>query len=97
MAVVFFQKWGKETHFNVNKHILQDYFKSLQIVDLYAFTYILIFLFQVLDATNTTRQRRKLLVEHVKNQHKFKIFFVESICDDPTIIEANILVSLYRR
>ena len=45
----------------------------------------------VLDATNTTRQRRKLLVEHVKNQHKFKIFFVESICDDPTIIEANIL------
>lgn len=45
----------------------------------------------VLDATNTTRERRKLLVEIIHKKHNFRLFFVESICDDPTIIEANIL------
>ncbi|KAK3104001.1 hypothetical protein FSP39_023557 [Pinctada imbricata] len=45
----------------------------------------------VLDATNTTRERRKLLVDVIHKKHKFKLFFVESICDDPKIIEANIL------
>ncbi|XP_071178026.1 6-phosphofructo-2-kinase/fructose-2,6-bisphosphatase-like isoform X3 [Mytilus edulis] len=45
----------------------------------------------VLDATNTTRARRRLLVDLIKEKHKFKIFFVESICNDPTIIEANIV------
>ncbi|KAL5014047.1 hypothetical protein ScPMuIL_008317 [Solemya velum] len=45
----------------------------------------------VVDATNTTRERRRLLVDyiHVKNNHK--LFFVESVCEDPKIIEANIL------
>lgn len=96
MAGLFFFYLGR-------KHILMlintscKTFKSLQIVDLQAFTYIFIFLLQVLDATNTTRERRNLLVEHVKDKHKFKIFFVESICDDPNIIEANILVSLYSK
>ena len=34
------------------------------------------------------------MVERIKERHRFKIFFVESICDDPKIIEANILVSI---
>ncbi|KAL3853720.1 hypothetical protein ACJMK2_017238 [Sinanodonta woodiana] len=45
----------------------------------------------VVDATNTTRDRRKLLVELICENNNFKLFFVESICDDPEIIEANIL------
>ncbi|XP_056001487.1 6-phosphofructo-2-kinase/fructose-2,6-bisphosphatase 1-like isoform X6 [Ostrea edulis] len=45
----------------------------------------------VLDATNTTRERRKLLFDIIQVQYKFKLFFVESICDDPTIVEANVL------
>jgi predicted kinase len=48
----------------------------------------------VIDATNTTMERRRILVEECTTKHQFKLFFVESICDDPTIIEANILVSL---
>ena len=49
---------------------------------------------QVIDATNTTRSRRKMLRELITEEHNFRLFFIESICDDPAIIEANILVSL---
>lgn len=45
----------------------------------------------VVDATNTTRERRKLLFDIIQVKHKFKLFFIESICDDPTIVEANVL------
>jgi 6-phosphofructo-2-kinase/fructose-2,6-biphosphatase 2 len=45
----------------------------------------------VFDATNTTRERRKYLYQRVVLEKGFKLFFVESICDDPKIIEANIL------
>ncbi|XP_076468901.1 6-phosphofructo-2-kinase/fructose-2,6-bisphosphatase-like isoform X2 [Babylonia areolata] len=45
----------------------------------------------VIDATNTTSQRRKLLLHHFTELNPFKLFFVESVCDDPAIIEANIL------
>lgn len=44
------------------------------------------------DATNSTRDRRKMIEEIVVKQKKFKLFFVESICDDPNIIEQNIMV-----
>lgn len=44
----------------------------------------------VYDATNTTRERRKLIYEQVVEKCGFKLFFVESICDDPNIIEANV-------
>ncbi|KAL3077145.1 hypothetical protein niasHS_013134 [Heterodera schachtii] len=47
----------------------------------------------VFDATNTTRQRRKWLVDYCQRERinpKFRIFFVESVCDDPDIIAANI-------
>lgn len=47
----------------------------------------------ILDATNTTRDRRKLLMEFCKNlmhDPPFRVFFVESVCDDPDIINSNI-------
>jgi len=44
----------------------------------------------VFDATNTTIQRRALLHRRVVQERGFKLFFVESICDDHTIVEANI-------
>ncbi|KAL7029317.1 hypothetical protein ACKWTF_006184 [Chironomus riparius] len=45
----------------------------------------------VFDATNSTYERRKLIEEIVVKQKKFKLLFVESICDDPHIIEQNIM------
>ena len=44
----------------------------------------------VFDATNTTIERRKLLYEKVVMQHGYKLFFVESVCDDESIIDSNI-------
>ncbi|XP_050030797.1 6-phosphofructo-2-kinase/fructose-2,6-bisphosphatase isoform X6 [Dermacentor andersoni] len=44
----------------------------------------------VYDATNTTYERRKLIFNVVCERFGFKLFFVESYCDDPKIIEANI-------
>lgn len=46
---------------------------------------------QVFDATNSTHERRKMIEEIVVKQRKFKLLFVESICDDPNIIEQNIM------
>lgn len=45
----------------------------------------------VFDATNSTMDRRKLIHEIVVEKMGFKLFFVESVCDDPTIIEQNIM------
>uniref|UniRef100_A0A8C7TCS1 6-phosphofructo-2-kinase/fructose-2,6-bisphosphatase 2 n=1 Tax=Oncorhynchus mykiss TaxID=8022 RepID=A0A8C7TCS1_ONCMY len=45
----------------------------------------------VFDATNTTRERRELLLSFAK-EHAYKVFFVESLCDDPDVIAANIMV-----
>ncbi|XP_072308307.1 6-phosphofructo-2-kinase/fructose-2,6-bisphosphatase 2 isoform X3 [Eucyclogobius newberryi] len=44
----------------------------------------------VFDATNTTRERRDLIQAFVQ-ENAFKVFFVESVCDDPEVIAANIL------
>ncbi|KAJ8258679.1 hypothetical protein COCON_G00176910 [Conger conger] len=44
----------------------------------------------VFDATNTTRERRDLILGFAK-ESAYKVFFVESVCDDPEIIAANIL------
>ncbi|XP_033995434.1 6-phosphofructo-2-kinase/fructose-2,6-bisphosphatase 2 isoform X2 [Trematomus bernacchii] len=44
----------------------------------------------VFDATNTTRERRDLILSFVK-ENAYKVFFVESVCDDPEVIAANIL------
>lgn len=43
------------------------------------------------DATNSTAERRKMLHDIVVKKWGYKLFFVESICDDPHIIEQNIL------
>ncbi|XP_072705127.1 6-phosphofructo-2-kinase/fructose-2,6-bisphosphatase 1 [Ciconia boyciana] len=43
----------------------------------------------VFDATNTTRERRALILQFAK-ENGYKVLFIESICDDPTIIEENI-------
>jgi len=47
----------------------------------------------VYDATNTTYLRRQMIYETVVEKYGFKLFFVESVCNDPTIIEANVRVS----
>ncbi|KAM9828657.1 6-phosphofructo-2-kinase/fructose-2,6-bisphosphatase-like isoform 4-T4 [Syngnathus typhle] len=43
----------------------------------------------VFDATNTTPERRELILSFAK-ENGYKVFFVESICDDPEIIAQNI-------
>lgn len=48
----------------------------------------------VYDATNTTIARRQMIYDTVVEKYGFKLFFVESICEDPSIIEANIRVRL---
>lgn len=50
----------------------------------------------VFDATNTTRERRDMILNFAK-QNAFKVFFVESVCDDPDVIAANILGSLVHK
>ncbi|GAB6028097.1 6-phosphofructo-2-kinase/fructose-2, 6-bisphosphatase 1 [Chamberlinius hualienensis] len=45
----------------------------------------------VFDATNTTRERRRMIVDIVVEKFGYKCFFVESICDDPDIIDSNIM------
>ena len=47
---------------------------------------------QVFDATNSTRERRQTIYDVVVTKMGFKLFFVESLCDDPEIVEANIKV-----
>ncbi|KAG5837905.1 hypothetical protein ANANG_G00218060 [Anguilla anguilla] len=44
----------------------------------------------VFDATNTTRDRREDILSFAK-ANGYKVFFVESVCDDLDIIEANIM------
>ncbi|XP_062315305.1 6-phosphofructo-2-kinase/fructose-2,6-bisphosphatase 2-like isoform X1 [Osmerus eperlanus] len=44
----------------------------------------------VFDATNTTRERRELILR-VAEDNAYKVFFVESVCDDPDVIAENIL------
>ncbi|XP_030624712.1 6-phosphofructo-2-kinase/fructose-2,6-bisphosphatase isoform X8 [Chanos chanos] len=43
----------------------------------------------VFDATNTTRERREVILSFAK-ENGYKVFFVESLCDDPEIIAENI-------
>lgn len=47
----------------------------------------------VFDATNSTYDRRQMLFDNIVKKMGFKLFFVESVCDDPSIIEQNIMVS----
>ncbi|XP_028853563.1 6-phosphofructo-2-kinase/fructose-2,6-bisphosphatase 4-like isoform X2 [Denticeps clupeoides] len=44
----------------------------------------------VFDATNTTRERRDIIVQFAE-QNGFKVFFVELVCEDPDVIAENIV------
>ncbi|KAK5661521.1 hypothetical protein OQA88_11425 [Cercophora sp. LCS_1] len=49
----------------------------------------------ILDATNSTIQRRKLLVDHIRSKEpKLGILFIESICTDQNLLEANMRLKL---
>uniref|UniRef100_A0A6Q2X565 6-phosphofructo-2-kinase domain-containing protein n=1 Tax=Esox lucius TaxID=8010 RepID=A0A6Q2X565_ESOLU len=43
----------------------------------------------VFDATNTTTERREVILTFAK-ENGYKVFFIESLCDDPEIIAENI-------
>ncbi|KAF2349740.1 6-phosphofructo-2-kinase [Trinorchestia longiramus] len=45
----------------------------------------------VFDATNTTLERRKLIHRIVVEEMGCKLFYVESICEDQSLIESNIM------
>ena len=44
----------------------------------------------IFDATNTTRERREKLFQAVVKENNFKCLFLESVCDNPSLIESNI-------
>ncbi|XP_014674842.1 PREDICTED: 6-phosphofructo-2-kinase/fructose-2,6-bisphosphatase-like [Priapulus caudatus] len=44
----------------------------------------------IFDATNTTRERRQMISDVVQEQLGYRLLFVESVCDDPLVIESNI-------
>ncbi|XP_077196433.1 6-phosphofructo-2-kinase/fructose-2,6-bisphosphatase 3 isoform X1 [Paroedura picta] len=44
----------------------------------------------VFDATNTTRDRRAMIL-HFAKENGFKVFFIESICNDPNVVATNIM------
>ena len=46
------------------------------------------------DATNSTYIRRKTLSDRVSKERGIKCFFIESICSDPELLEANIQMKL---
>ncbi|XP_017754160.1 PREDICTED: 6-phosphofructo-2-kinase/fructose-2,6-bisphosphatase 1 isoform X3 [Eufriesea mexicana] len=45
----------------------------------------------VFDATNSTIERRQLIRDIVVEKMGFNLFFVESVCNDPEIVEQNIM------
>lgn len=50
----------------------------------------------ILDATNSTVERRQHLVERIKQREpKLGILFIESICRDKKLLEANMRLKLY--
>jgi len=44
----------------------------------------------VFDATNTTRERRRMIHNIVVEKMGYKLLFVESVCNDPKIVQATI-------
>ncbi|MBN3302833.1 F263 bisphosphatase, partial [Amia calva] len=44
----------------------------------------------VFDATNTTRDRRDLIL-NFGSENGFKVFFIESVCEDPNVVATNIM------
>ncbi|CDK26160.1 unnamed protein product [Kuraishia capsulata CBS 1993] len=50
----------------------------------------------IFDATNSTKARRKMILEtiHKRSDGQLKVLFLESICSDPDIIDANVRLKL---
>ncbi|KAI1135901.1 bifunctional 6-phosphofructo-2-kinase/fructose-2,6-bisphosphate 2-phosphatase [Hypoxylon sp. FL0543] len=49
----------------------------------------------ILDATNSTIQRRQMLFDHIKaREPKLGILFIESVCKNPNLLEANMRLKL---
>jgi 6-phosphofructo-2-kinase len=49
----------------------------------------------ILDATNSTIARRQHVVDHIKQREpKLGILFIESICHDKDLLEANMRLKL---
>ncbi|SPO45024.1 probable FBP26 - fructose-2,6-bisphosphatase [Moesziomyces antarcticus] len=46
------------------------------------------------DATNSTRARRKEIADRIAKEPDLKLVFLESICTDPKVIDANIAVKV---
>lgn len=47
----------------------------------------------VFDATNTTDERRRKVLDHTLkyfSEEEVKVLFIESLCDDPKVLEANL-------
>ena len=44
----------------------------------------------VFDATNTTRERREMVHDYCTKHYCFRLFFVESFCNDNKVIDSNI-------
>lgn len=44
----------------------------------------------IFDATNTSRERRQIIHDYCTKTYCFRLFWVESLCDDPKVIEANV-------
>ncbi|ETV93936.1 hypothetical protein H310_12273 [Aphanomyces invadans] len=48
----------------------------------------------VLDATNTTKERRALVWDKFKNMENTQVMHIELVCDNPALLEANYLRKL---
>ena len=47
----------------------------------------------IYDATNSTKDRREIIYDTVVCKYNYNLLFIESICNKPSILEANIRVS----
>ncbi|KAE9978774.1 hypothetical protein BLS_000329 [Venturia inaequalis] len=50
----------------------------------------------ILDATNSTLSRRKMVMERIRQKagNELNVLFVESVCEDPTLLESNMRLKL---
>ncbi|KAG0230685.1 hypothetical protein BGW42_000803 [Actinomortierella wolfii] len=46
------------------------------------------------DATNSTRERRKMLLKRLESEPNCRVLFIESICTDPIVLAQNITMKL---
>ncbi|KAF8949051.1 hypothetical protein BGZ46_005209, partial [Entomortierella lignicola] len=46
------------------------------------------------DATNSSRERRKLLLNRLESEPNCRVLFIESICTDPVVLTHNITMKL---